>query len=261
MPDIEVELDPPIEAIGDWGDALGVGIPLAPIDAIASFQLLVVNHYAALGVIDARASWKTLGLIDVQPTPLNVEVDRAWAFTLHGHTFYVLNSISGKSLVYDITTGQWHHWFTGESDQLWNMLRGVVWKERVIAADGSLPKIWELDPYSQLDEEETIIKRAVTGFQAVRGDRSIRQGALRMTASVGTPDNDSAPLRLRFSDDGGHTWSNTYTVELEAGNSEQVLEFRSLGRLRTPGRLWELEDDGGLVRIEGLDSDMDEAAA
>lgn len=185
-------------------------------------------------------------------TPL----EKAWAFTLDGHVFYVLNTVEDDTIVCDLTTGQWHHWKTGEHS-FWNMFRGVMWKGRILAADVSAGKIWELDPSSSLDEGTTEIERAVTGFQAIRGRNSYRQGSLRLTASVGAPSADPATVQMRFSDDGGNTWSGYYTVTLVAGDFDQPIEWRSLGRLRAPGRIWEITDEGGLVNIEGLDSNVE----
>lgn len=185
---------------------------------------------------------------------------RSWAFVLDGHVFYVLSDVSDRTLVCDLSTGQWHHWYTGAAPALWNMVRGTMWRGRAIAADAAGPEIWEVDPLSTLDEGTTPIHRAVTGFLPIRGRGSYRQGALRLAASVGDPDVDGAELRLRFSDDEGVTWGRTYTVVLQSDAYSQPITFRGLGRMRAPGRIWELTDAGGLVRIDGVDSDMESPA-
>jgi hypothetical protein len=187
---------------------------------------------------------------------VEVRAERAWAFTHHGHIFYVLSAQDAKTFICDIITGQWCRWYT-EDNPFWNMFLGIQWKGRTIAADRTLAKIWEIDPNSELDEEAIPIARAVTGFMPVRGDDAIRQGAMRLTASNGAPTEDPATVQLRFSDDGGKSWVGPYTVTLEAANYAQRLEWRSLGRLRSPGRLWEITDVGGVVRIEDADSDLE----
>lgn len=187
-------------------------------------------------------------------------ISRSWAFVLDGHVFYVLSDVSGRTLVCDLTTGQWHHWFTGAAPALWNMHRGVVWKGRTLAADALGARVWEVDPLSTLDEGVQIIHRAVTGFMPVRGRNSFRQGSLRLSASVGDPDVVGAEIRLRFSDDEGVTWGRTYAVVLQSDAFSQPISFRGLGRMRAPGRIWEITDAGGLVRIDGVDSDMESPA-
>lgn len=184
----------------------------------------------------------------------------SWAFVLDGHVFYVLTDISGRTLVCDLTTGQWHHWFTGEVPALWNMQRGIMWKGRAIAADSVAARIWEVDPTTTLDEGAQPIHRAVTGFMPVRGRDSYRQGSFRLAASVGDPDVVGAELRMRFSDDEGVTWGRTYAVVLRSDAYSQPISFRGLGRMRAPGRIWEITDAGGLVRIDGIDSDMESPA-
>jgi hypothetical protein len=190
-------------------------------------------------------------------------IEKAWAFVLDGHTFYVLNFKDRPALVYDVTTGQWHEWFTRDADYfplIWNMFRGIMWKGQIIAADASLPTVWELDPHSMLDEEVDVIRRAVTGFQPLRGSAAIRQGSLRLTARKEALDAP-ATIRMRFSDDAGRTWSQWREVTLLGNSVSRRIEWRSLGRLRAPGRIWEIEDAGGLVRIDGTDTDMEGGSA
>lgn len=188
-------------------------------------------------------------------------VEKAWSFVLDGHVFYVLSFTNMPSLVYDVTTGQWGSWFTGAYDPAstepggyWNMYRGIVWKGRVIASDASAAALWELDPSSMLDEGAEDIHRAVTAYQPIRGSASVRQGSLRLTARKEDP-NASSTVRMRYSDDGGRTWSLWRSVTLEASSVSKRIEWRSLGKLKAPGRMWDIEDVGGLVRIEGSEID------
>lgn len=185
---------------------------------------------------------------------LQPPLEQGWAFSFDGHVFYVLNSVLGTSLVHDLTTGQWHGWVTvGET--AWNVFRGTTWKGRVLGADAFSRSVWELDPDSALDEGVLPIERVVTAFQPVRGTASIPQGSLRLTAR--RDDTAGASIvRMRFSDDGGMTWSQYFEVSMQAGSTQQRIEFRSLGRMRHPGRLWEFSDAGGLVRIDGADTDV-----
>ena len=187
-------------------------------------------------------------------------LEKAWAFTFDGHIFYVLNFTTEAALIYDITTRQWSRWFGAAAleggEPFWNMFRGMVWKGRVIAGGMEDNRIWELDPHSMLDEDSTPIQRKVTGFQEVRGSSSVRQGSLRVTARK---EDAAVPstLTMKFSDDRGKTWSSERTVDLAANSYSQRIEFRSLGRLRAPGRVWEISDEGGFVRIDGADADLE----
>lgn len=182
---------------------------------------------------------------------------KAWAFTMDGHIFYVMDDVDGDTLVCDLRTGQWHHWYTGTVPGVWSMHNGMMWNGRVLASDAVTGQIWEVDPHSMRDEDTTEISRVVTAFHSLRGRSSARVGSFRLTASVGEPSLDAAQVSVRFSDDEGQTWGALYTRALETDNFAQVLRFRSLGRLRAPGRIWEVSDRGGLVLIEGADADIE----
>ena len=227
--------------------------------AYRSFSSLTVVP-TSYGTCDAPPEWDEPGTVS-ETAEL---AERAWAFVLDGHVFYVLNFSDRPALVCDLTTGQWHSWFTRTFNPaalslgsgIWNMFRGIMWKGRVIAADFSDPIVWELDPHSMLDESVDVIQRAVTAFQPLRGSASARQGSMRLTArkeDLGA----SSTIRMRFSDDGGRTWSTWRSVILAASSYSKKIEWRSLGRIRAPGRLWEIDDAGGLVRIEGSDADLE----
>lgn len=189
--------------------------------------------------------------------------DTAWAFTLDGHIFYVLNFAEQPALIYDATTEQWHRWYgaqiiEGAAEPFWNMFRGIVWNGRVLACGLNDSKVWELDPHSFLDEETDPIERKVTGFLPHRGSASARNGAIRVTARKEVA-SEEAVISMRFSDDNGKTWSTPREVTLAPNSYAQNIEFRSLGRLRAPGRIWEISDTGGFVRIDGADADIEGA--
>lgn len=180
-----------------------------------------------------------------------MSAEKAWFFTMDGHTFYVLNTVGEKSLVFDFTTRQWHIWYTAGME-FWNMFRGTNWGGKVVAADDSSNQIWELDMYDELDQGELQIERVVTGFQPLRGRNSVLIGSAQLMASVGSPSDSGAAVRMRFSNDEGVTWSDYFDVDLLVDDYEQRVSFRSLGRLRPPGRIWEISDVGGLMRIDKM---------
>ncbi|MCK9513710.1 MAG: hypothetical protein M0R28_21135 [Pigmentiphaga sp.] len=182
-------------------------------------------------------------------------LEKGWLFTVDGHVFYVLNFVLGRTLIYDFTTQQWHKWYTA-GRPFWNVFRGINWNGKVIGADAETAQIWEVDMESELDQEALPITRVVSGFQAVEGLGSVRQGALRITARRGDLLEGGATVQMRFSDDGGKTWSQLYSFDLQDTNASQRIEWRSLGRLRAPGRIWEIYDSGGLVRIDGADGEI-----
>lgn len=265
-----VPLDPTVLYETHW--QLATSSTFAPLVLIEDTWFIaddfITRDFAEAGFYVRMRVRDNLGQISDWSAPLLVStllprrtLERAWAFTFDGHIFYVLNFVGEKALIYDITTKQWHRW-SGQvalaegGEPFWNMFRGIVWKGRVIAAGMEDNAVWELDPHSMLDEELTPIARKVTGFQSIRGSASQRQGSLRITARKEDA-ADPATITMRFSDDRGKTWSNPKTVVLASNSYSQRIEFRSLGRMRAPGRVWEISDTGGFVRIDGADADLE----
>lgn len=240
-----------VENLWDEVNLLSYLTPAVLLDGV-EYEILLA-HVDAFGY----ETWSDPVTIGAgSPVLVSLPERHAWAFTLDGHIFYVLNTPGEPTLLYDMTTGQWCTWTTG-GYPFWNIHRGIMWNGLILGASAAGAKIWLLDPAVLTDEGTREIERVVTGFQAYRGSGSIRQGSLRMTAGRQGVLGADAAVTLRFSDDGGRTWSRDYAVELNAGDVSKKIEFRSLGRIRAPGRLWELSDVGGVVRIDGLDSDTE----
>ena len=153
--------------------------------------------------------------------------------------------------------GPWSEWGT-QGYPGWNMETGWTWFDhRILAGDSDGPNVYEVAPETFTDDGFRTIFRIVTGIVSVRGrDKSLDVGALRITASVGASTATSATLNLRYSDDQGNTWSDATALELIAGEFNQSLDFRSLGTIFAPGRVFEVSDDGGLVRIDDATLDV-----
>jgi len=183
---------------------------------------------------------------------------RAWSFTLDGHTFYVLNLGPEGTFVYDISTQQWAQFDTQGFGQ-WNLVNGTMWgQSRIVGGDSVNSYVWELNPSAVLDEGWRDIAHVVTGGVQTRSRTFHSVEALRVTASVGQIDEvNGATFTLKYSDDNGKTWSDPFTIELTQGNYDDELAYRSLGAFMAPGRIFELSDSGGLIRIDGADVFVD----
>jgi hypothetical protein len=184
---------------------------------------------------------------------------KAWHFDLDGHSFYVLDLADQGTFCFDMVTGTWCQFETSGYDS-WNMRNGIMWNGEIIAADAVNPIVWKLDPSQTLDEEWKPITHAVTGIVNLRNRKARRQDALRLTASVGNlEDADASEIRMRFSDDLGQTWSDYYEITL-TGSPVQEIAFRSLGPIEAPGRVFEISDTSGPIRIEGCDAEIEGVA-
>lgn len=182
----------------------------------------------------------------------------AWSYVLDGHTFYVLNLGDQGTFVYDMDTAQWCKFETQGYGQ-WNFLNGTMWQQgRIIGGDSLTDQVWELNPTALLDEGWRDIAHVCTGGLSVRSRTFVGCSALRISASAGLLDEvNGATLNMRFSDDQENTWSDYFTLTLTEADFGGEIAYRSLGSFMAPGRVFELSDSGGLIRIDGVDAMLD----
>lgn len=178
---------------------------------------------------------------------------RTWVFTLDGHTFYVLDLGQEGTWAYDVVTKQWSRFYTAGYDGQWNMAQGCMWGTRAVACDLLRDTVWELDPNATDDDAWRGIDHVVTGALMTRSRSTISCSTVRISGSMGYVGDSGAELNFRFSDDAGNTWSDYFTVPLEADYSQEIA-FNGMGSFSAPGRIFELYDIGGLLRIDGLDA-------
>jgi hypothetical protein len=189
---------------------------------------------------------------------------RSWGFEFDGHVFVVYSFGTQGTYVYDDLTGRWSKWHTQGYQGQWNAENGIYWYDgRYVAASIQDPTVVELNFDSQFDDGFRTIQRVVTGLVSLRHrDQNLDVGALHVDASVGAPTytipNPPGPrMRLRYSDDEGNTWSDYDDVSLAVGDFNQDVQWRSLGTIFAPGRIFEITDDGGVIRIDGATIDTE----
>lgn len=205
----------------------------------------------------------------VPPVP-QVSKLKAWSFEMDGHEQYVLRLGDTETLVYDLTTGKWAAWDSPDQNT-WRAALGVNWlgMERdgydsgavtnVVVGDDAFGLLWTLDPTAGLDQnpnaasDDQPFTRVVTGGLPMRGRQSPRCNAVFLTIATGSPVVDNAVINLRISDDFGTTYQDCGDVSVPAGVYSTEIEWRSLGLIRAPGRIFEFTDTGATVRIDGAD--------
>lgn len=196
---------------------------------------------------------------------------RAWFFELDGHEFYVLRLGNNKTLVYDLTTEQWS-WWTSSGRPSWRANIGTNWIEsggtgsnfgsNVIVGDDTVGILWSLnplqgydDPVDSAEREEgrpVPFTRVATGQVTTRGRITIPCYQVYAVADTGSPAYEGASVTLSYSDDTGRNFVNAGTIEVESGNYYQEFAWRSLGLVRSPGRLFRIEDDGAFAVLDEL---------
>jgi len=165
------------------------------------------------------------------------------------------------TFLYDILTSQWTNFCTGAPatnggpNVQWNFQNGHMWGVRIVGGDLATSDVWEMTPGAVFDNGATEIGHVSTGGLAARSRVSISCDSFRITASFGLLDDVAgSTFNLRFSDDVEATWSPYFTIALTAGDYDNELAWRSLGSFAAPGRIFEISDSGGLIRIDGADA-------
>lgn len=159
----------------------------------------------------------------------------AYTYQQDGHAFYVLTFPSANATwVYDVSTQAWHE-RAGFSNGQFTRHRSncqMNFNNEIIVGDYENGKLYafDLDKYT----DDTATQKWLRSWRALpTGQNNLKRTAqhslqLDCEAGVGlvTGQGSEAEVMLRWSDDGGHTWSNEH--------------WRSMGKIGQTGRrvLW-----------------------
>lgn len=226
--------------------------------AVRSSQLLLEAAITANGI--CASSWLGLQVAYRTGSIENLN-NRAWSFSLDGHTFYVLTLGEQGTFAFDESTNEWCKWQT-QGLPGWNMEIGTTWKGKVIAADQAEPIIYQLTPNSFLDDGYKTQIRISTGGLAMRQRSFIANYAFRVTASLGEFDvANTAPetlpvVNLSYSDDQGKSFVDAGDVVITSLDYTQELAWLSLGTMRPPQRVFRITDTGAIARLDGADAEI-----
>jgi len=168
-------------------------------------------------------------------------IDDAVAFTYQqeGHAFYVLSfPTADRTWVYDASTNLWH-------ERAWrNPLIGTMHRHRgqcqmafggqTIVGDWEAGKLYRLDLNSYTDDGAPIPR--IRTCPHISGDQRLMFfHALQVDMEVGggQPGNAPPQARLRWSDDGGWSWSNELWASMgRIGERGTRVRWRRLGKSR-----------------------------
>lgn len=192
----------------------------------------------------------------------------AYTYQQGGHIFYCLNLPGTLSTwVYDASTEFWHE---RTFLNLWSLDRHraechTVAHGQNVVGDYENGKIYALDPDKYTDNG-TSIARIRTAPHITKGLKFIRHNSfqLDMETGVGTDGTGQGvnpKCMLRWSDDGGHSWSNEYWVDIgKIGKFKTRSIWRRLGMTRD--RVYEVKiTDPVKVVLIGAELDVEEEAA
>lgn len=159
----------------------------------------------------------------------------AWVYHQQGHAFLCLHVTDlDTTLVYDFTTRQWHE--RSHKNTTLNIREQhraschFVFDNKNLIGDRESGKIYDLSlSYYDDNGEEMIWERT---FAHIDDEKKIvSHRSLTLDCEVGTVTDDSEPMvMMKYSDDGGHTFSDELTHTLgKQGEYDLIVEFRRLG--------------------------------
>jgi hypothetical protein len=195
-------------------------------------QIMMMNGY-----VPTRISTHA-----VEQTLLNQYIDDAisWTYQQEGHECYVVSFPTlDLTWVYDISTTMWHKWLSIDTTNTYHRHRGnccAVFNGKVYVGDFDNGIIYLLDPSNFTDNGGEIrrLRRAphiVTDFQREYLDEL----QIQFQPGVGNQSDpgQSPQAMLRWSNDGGSTWSNEHWTSIGAvGLYKNRAIWRRLGWAR-----------------------------
>lgn len=172
----------------------------------------------------------------------------AYTYQQEGHAFYVLTfPTANATWCFDVSTGQWHQraWRDPNTNTL-NRHRSnchVFFNNEHLVGDFETGEVYKLDLDTYSDNGDPILRlRATQCLDSGDGARMFYDDMqVDMEAGVGlNTGQGSAPLlMMRYSNDGGHTWSNIRTKSVGAiGQYGYRAKFGPTGAGRN--RVWEI---------------------
>jgi len=175
----------------------------------------------------------------VENTLVNQYIDDAiaWTYQLEGHECYVVTFPTlNLTWVYDVSTNMWHKWLYTNNLNQYERHRGnccAVFQGKVLVGDYENGQIYELDPNNYTDNGQKVrrLRRCphiVTDLQRQFFDELQIQFQPGVGLQSGQVDNPQA--MLRWSIDGGSTWSKEYWVSIgKVGRYVNRAIWRRLG--------------------------------
>lgn len=169
----------------------------------------------------------------------------AFSYQQEGHGFYVLTfPTAGKTWCYDVATQMWHERAyttpsTGVESQ-WRPSCHAMLGSKHLVGDCNDGRMYVLDLDYFTDDGDPILRLRSSPTQEQLQERLFFfELQVDMETGVGLPTGVPDTLMMRYSNDGGHTWSNIKETSVGlAGQYNARAKFRRLGQGRN--RVWEI---------------------
>lgn len=175
-------------------------------------------------------------------------IEDALGFTMQegGHSYYVITfQAASKTWAYDVTTQSWFEWaytnYTNNTETQYKGSSQAFFKGKNYVADSVSGDIFEVDPETLTDNGNKI-KILRNSPHIWNGLDRIFYNAFQVDMETGigltNGQGNNPQAMLRWSDDGGHVWSNQmFESAGKIGEYKKRVKFNRLGQARD--RVWE----------------------
>ena len=234
----------PFQRVSGTSSQNGCGAAFSVARYADSFMFLARDTLgtATIGIMQGY-EYKRLSTHAVENSLVGVDVTdaRAWTYQVEGHEFYVITFPNADiTWVYDLATQQWHKWLYWDSPTAtYHRHRancGIAFANKNLVGDWENGKIYSLDFDQYTDAGNPIrrLRRAphiTTDLQR----QYFEEFQIQFQPGVGltTGQGDNPQAMMRWSNDGGSTWSNEHWVSIgRQGNYTNRAIWRRLGWAR-----------------------------
>lgn len=195
----------------------------------------------------------------------STDLSGAWAWTYQedGQTFYVLNAPGlSTSWVFDASVNRWHERAELVNGQLqpWRA-RGHLYAFGLHLVGDDDGKLYELDPYEYTYAGDVMYREVTSPHGTAPSLRWIEFARLRLNVSLGQTSSGTDPqIEMRYSDDGGETWSIWIARSLgRIGEFDEPPVWHRIGRAKD--RVWQFRvTDDCKASIIGMDVEAKEGS-
>lgn len=161
----------------------------------------------------------------------------AWTYQLEGHECYVVTFPTiGLTWAYDLASGMWHKWLYTNNKGEYERHRGnccAVFQGSVYVGDYENGQIYKLDRQNYTDNGQTIRRlRRAPHLVADLQRQYFEELQIQFQPGVGnsTEPGQTPQAMLRWSNDGGSTWSNEHWTSIgKIGAFKNRAIWRRLG--------------------------------
>jgi hypothetical protein len=203
----------------------GCGAPFSVARYEATFMFLSRDTLgtATIGIMQGY-EYKRLSTHAVETSLVGYDVSdaRAWSYQVEGHEFYVITFPQANlTWVYDLATQQWHKWLYWDSaTATYHRHRancGIAFADKTLVGDWENGKIYSVDFDTYTDAGDTIRRMRRAPHQTTDLQRQyFEEFQIQFQPGVGltTGLGENPQAMLRWSNDGGSTWSNEHWTSI-----------------------------------------------